>query len=150
MDTAHQILATLKDVGGVHGSFVVTRDGDLFARDIAEMLTSDLLAEVAPRVVRIGDAFAAEGGQVMSCLVRYADHALFLRGMTRGTLCVLTVPEINMPALKMGANLAVRRLGPLLERMDTPMVEPEPVAASTSPALPARLWRGSVVKPTGE
>jgi hypothetical protein len=54
-------LATLKDVGGITGSFVCTPNGRLAAREIPALFEDDVLAEAGSRLVRMREAFAAGG-----------------------------------------------------------------------------------------
>jgi hypothetical protein len=67
---------------------------------------------VAPRVIRLCDAFAGEEGALTSCCIRFADTLLFVRPLPGGALCVLSTLDVKMPALKMGVNLILRRLTP--------------------------------------
>jgi predicted regulator of Ras-like GTPase activity (Roadblock/LC7/MglB family) len=108
-----QILAALRDVRGVQGSFVLTPDGTLLVRDMGALLNEELLAEIGPRAVRLCETFASETAGVTSCSVRFADLLLFFRPIQGGVLCVVATLDVNMPALKMGVNLTSRRLGPL-------------------------------------
>lgn len=156
MSGAVAVLATLRDVPGVEGSFLVSVDGELVARDMPAMFTPELLGGVAPRVLRMIDVFAGDGADVMSCLVRYREHLLFLRAMQRGAVGVLALLDVNLPALKMGVNLAVRRLAPLLDppratAPPAPRPPPAPVVPAAIPGMPTAPtaagihWRGGVV-----
>jgi predicted regulator of Ras-like GTPase activity (Roadblock/LC7/MglB family) len=143
-ETPATVLSTLRDVPGVIGSFVVSVQGDCIARDMAAMFTSDLLHDVGPRIMRLAQAFSAEKSEVMSLLVRYPEHALFIRGFKRGAVCVLSASNVNLPALKMGVTLSVRRLSSILEAVVEPAVVPtlqprvpQPSAARPAVALPA-------------
>jgi predicted regulator of Ras-like GTPase activity (Roadblock/LC7/MglB family) len=113
-DGAAQILAALRDVRGVQGSFVLTGEGTLLVRDMGAMLNEELLAEVGPRATRLCETFATETAPLISCSLRFADLLLFLRPIPGAVLCVLSTLEVNMPALKMGVSLTSRKLGPLV------------------------------------
>jgi hypothetical protein len=112
-ETSAQILAALRDVRGVQGSFMLASDGTLLVRDMGAMLNEELLTEVGPRATRLCETFATELAPVISCSLRFADLLLFMRPMPGGVLCVLSTLDVNMPALKMGVSLTTRRLGPL-------------------------------------
>jgi predicted regulator of Ras-like GTPase activity (Roadblock/LC7/MglB family) len=129
------VLGILKDVAGVYGSFMVSPQGTTLVRDMAALFSDDLLDEIAARLLRLLDAFADEGVQVLSYVVRYGEHLLFVRAVRAGgALCVLSDPEVNLPALRMGASLVARRLagaarapaGPAALRPSEPPPPPPP------------------------
>jgi predicted regulator of Ras-like GTPase activity (Roadblock/LC7/MglB family) len=126
-------LGTLKDVGGILGSFVFTDDGRLVAREIPAIFDDVALTEASGRLTRLRDTFAAVGDPVDVAVVRYRDHKLYLKGLGAGTLCIVADGPVNMPALRMAANLVSRRIGPALEQA---AALPPPPAVSTAPAPP--------------
>lgn len=105
-------LGTLRDVHGVYGSFVVGTNGGLVARDLPEYFGTDLLSEVGLRVTRLYETFISGGDDLEACVIRYGEHKLYLRAMTWGTVGILTDVGVNMPALRMAANLVTRRIDP--------------------------------------
>lgn len=111
-------LASLKDVDGVIGSFVVMDDGRLLCRDMGAFFSDDLLIEVGPRLARLANAFSNANEHVTSCSLHYGGHLLHVRfmgqGQTKGRLCVLTDREINPPAIRMVMNMVVRNLDELM------------------------------------
>ena len=113
-DTAAQILAALRDVRGVQGSFLLSSEGALVMRDMGTVLNEELLSEVGPRAARLCESFGSDAAPVVSCSLRFADLLLFLRPIPGAVLCVLSTLEVNIPALKMAVNLISRRLVPLL------------------------------------
>ena len=60
-DGVRHSLATLKDVGGITGSFVCTQNGRLVAREIPTMFEDSVLTEAGSRLLRVGESFAATG-----------------------------------------------------------------------------------------
>src|SRR4051812_8637848 len=108
------ILAAMRDVDGVHGSFVVTRAGALAGKDLPPMFDDDVLSEVGRRVVRLHDGLSAGGQDFEHCVMRFADHKLYLRSVPHGFLCVLSTNGVNTPALKMALTLTSRRIDPLI------------------------------------
>ncbi|MEO6602765.1 MAG: roadblock/LC7 domain-containing protein [Polyangiaceae bacterium] len=109
-----QILAAMRDVDGVHGSFVVTRAGALAGKDLPPMFDDAVLAEVGRRIVRLHDGLCADGEDFEHCVMRFADHKLYLRSVPNGFLCVLSTDGVNTPALKMALTLTSRRVDPLI------------------------------------
>jgi predicted regulator of Ras-like GTPase activity (Roadblock/LC7/MglB family) len=104
-----ETLRSLRDVQGVYGSFVVAGSGALVARDLPAVFDSDVFAEVGPRLVRLFETFLADGEDLDSAMLRYAEHKLYVRKMTWGVIGVLSTVAVNLPALRMVANLVVRK-----------------------------------------
>lgn len=111
-------LATLKDVGGIAGSFVFTSSGQLVAREIHAVFDDGALAEAAARLSRLADTFAAVGDQLDLAIIRFQDHKLYVKVLSGGMLCILADGVVNMAALRMAANLVGRRISADLERAD--------------------------------
>jgi predicted regulator of Ras-like GTPase activity (Roadblock/LC7/MglB family) len=109
-------LATLKDVAGIAGSFVCTQSGRLIAREIPAMFEDAVLAEAGSRLVRIGETFAASGDELEFAVARYGENRLFLKAISGGMLCIVVAGDVNMPALKMAANLVGRRISAAVAR----------------------------------
>jgi predicted regulator of Ras-like GTPase activity (Roadblock/LC7/MglB family) len=109
-EAAAQILAALRDVRGVQGSFLLSSEGTLVLRDMGAILNEELLTEIGPRAARLCETFGSDSAPVVSCSLRFADLLLFLRPIPGAVLCVLSTLEVNIPALKMAVNLTSRRL----------------------------------------
>jgi predicted regulator of Ras-like GTPase activity (Roadblock/LC7/MglB family) len=109
-------LATLRDVAGVNGSFVFRGDGQLLAREIHAMFDDEALAETSQRLARLRETFAAVGDDLDLVVIRFQDHKLYLKVLTDGVLCILADAGVNMPALRMAANVVGRRIAPDLAR----------------------------------
>jgi predicted regulator of Ras-like GTPase activity (Roadblock/LC7/MglB family) len=144
MTAAAQVLSTLKDVTGVQGSFVVSPEGTMLARDMSALFSDELLDELGSRLRRLVECFTAEGVEVVSCVLRYREHLVFVRSTPQAALCILSEPRVNMPALRMGASLVVRRLGAALEAS----ARVPPPAAPSTPAPDAIQYRGSTLPRT--
>ena len=112
-ENAHTVLAGLRDVRGTVGSFFVSEEGDVLARDLPAVFTDEVLAEAAQRIVRMTEAFAAGGDEVVFCRVRFGEHLLCLRPTHPGILCAFATPEAQMLAMRMGLGLAAQRLAKL-------------------------------------
>ncbi len=154
-------LATLKDVAGIAGSFVCTASGRLIAREIPALFDDAVLAEAGSRLLRISETFAAGGDALEFAVVRYGENRLYLKTVAGGMLCIVVVGEVNMPALRMAANLVGRRIASAISQAETeppppvsPAPSPRPIPATpagrrTSPAgapasssAPGRRFRG--------
>lgn len=108
-------LGPLRDLPHVQGCFVVSEMGRLLARDLSPLFGDDILAEVAPRALRLCETFSNGSEELRACTLRYGDHLVMLRPMRDGVLCVLAGAEVNLLALKMGLNLTIRRLNAALD-----------------------------------
>jgi predicted regulator of Ras-like GTPase activity (Roadblock/LC7/MglB family) len=107
-----ETLRTLRDVQGVYGSFVVSANGALVARDLPTIFDGELFAEVGPRVTRLYETFLSGGEELDSCMLRFAEHKVYLRKMAWGVIGVLSTVAVNMPALRMVSNLVIRKIDP--------------------------------------
>ena len=108
-------LAPLRDLPQVQGCFVVSEMGRLLARNMSPFFGDDVLAEVAPRALRLCETFTNGPEALHNCTLRFASHLVLLRPMRDGVLCVLAGAEVNPLALRMGVNLTVRRLNQALD-----------------------------------
>jgi predicted regulator of Ras-like GTPase activity (Roadblock/LC7/MglB family) len=134
-------LRMLRDVQGVHGSFVVAESGSLVDRDLPAAFDDALFADVGPRVSRLFETFVSGGRDMETCLLRYAEHKLYVRKMTWGIMGVLSSASVNLPALRMVANLVVRRIDP--ETAPRPSTHP---LSSTPLLLTARSASSPPIK----
>jgi predicted regulator of Ras-like GTPase activity (Roadblock/LC7/MglB family) len=139
----HASLGTLKDVSGILGSFVFTQEGRLIAREIPALFDDTALSEASGRLTRLCDTFAAVGDRLDVAIVRFRDHKLYLKALGPGMLCIVAEGGVNMPALRMAANLVGRRIAPVLERA---VVEPPPVPSA--PRAPTES-RSDIIAPPG-
>ena len=127
-----QVLAAMRDVDGVHGSFVITKTGALAGKDLPAMFDDAVLTEVGRRIARLNDGLSAGGQDFDNCVMRFADHKLYLRSVPHGFLCVLSTNGVNTPALKMALTLTSRRVDPMIvEPLALP--EPEPTLSINPP-----------------
>jgi predicted regulator of Ras-like GTPase activity (Roadblock/LC7/MglB family) len=133
MPTISEYLRMLRDVEGVHGSFVVAGSGSLIDSDLPAIFDSDLLGEVGPRIARLYETFFSGGGDMETCVLRYAEHKLYVRKMTWGIIGVLSSVGVNQPALRMVANLVIRRIDPEIAAL---VAGPLPTPSSAAKTLP--------------
>ncbi len=146
-------LAALRDVGGVHGSFVLRTSGELIAKDLPAVFHDDLFVEVGARLSRFVETMAADGDEVSSAILRFDEHRLYVARFPHGLLAVITSNDVNVAALRMALTLTMRRLEPEITALLTsppppvepaPSVKPPPSSMPTSTGSP-RMWRGRVI-----
>ena len=127
-------LRMLRDVQGVYGSFVVASSGALVDRDLPGAFDESLLADVGPRVARLFETFVSGGKEMDSCMLRFAEHKVYVRKMTWGLIGVMSSAAINLPALRMVLNLVIRRIDP--EMGSVVSTFPRPSTLSSTPPVP--------------
>ncbi|HEX3850806.1 MAG TPA: hypothetical protein VHW01_07550, partial [Polyangiaceae bacterium] len=77
------------------------------------------------------------------CVMRFADHKLYLRSVPNGFLCVLSTNGVNTPALKMALTLTARRVDPLIsEAAAAPSPSVIPPRASEAPKSSGAVSEG--------
>jgi predicted regulator of Ras-like GTPase activity (Roadblock/LC7/MglB family) len=145
MPTIPEYLRMLRDVDGVHGSFVMASSGGLVDSDLPAIFDNDVLGEVCPRIARLYETFFSGGGDMETCMLRYAEQKLYLRKTTWGILGVLSAVGVNLPALRMVANLVIRRIDPEIAVMAAStssvaktLPSPAPAPVSTRPGADPR------------
>ena len=155
-ESLESVLRSLRDVDGVVGSFVLSRQGALAARDLPEYFDAGALTEVGPRVERLYEAWKSLDTELETASLVFADHRLHLRLVGAGFLAVVSSAEVNAPALRMAISMVSRRVGPVLEARASVAPPLPPVSERTSgaraahsapePEAPkARMYRGRVV-----
>ncbi len=146
------VLAGLRDVAGVHGSFVLRLSGELVGKDLPAVFSDELFVEVGGRLSRFIEGMAGEGDEVSTAIMRFDEHRLHVTRFPHGILAVITSNDINAAALRMAVTLTARRLEPELVALLTN--PPPPVAFTPSASLPPvsagspgapRTYRGRVI-----
>ena len=97
------------------------------------MFDDAVLSEVGRRVVRLHDGLCAGGEDFDHCVMRFADHKLYVRSVPSGFLCVLSTNGVNTPALKMALTLTSRRVDPLIADGAANHVDAQPTPSATPP-----------------
>lgn len=128
-------LAGLRDVAGVHGSFVLNLSGELVAKDLPAVFHDELFVEVGARLSRFVETMASEGDAVTSATLRFEEHRLHVTRSGHGLIAVIAANDVNMAALRMALTLTSRR------------VEPELLALLTSPPPPVAPPSTATLKP---
>jgi hypothetical protein len=152
-DSISRALAALRDVAGVHGSFVLRPTGELLGKDLPAVFHDDLFVEVGARLSRFVETMAADGDEVTSAILRFDEHRLYVTRFAHGLLAVIAANEINAAALRMAVTLTTRRIEPEVVALLTsppPRVEPTPSVTPPPPSLAGshgapRTYRGRVL-----
>lgn len=107
-------LSGLSDVEGVLGGFVIDASGQLIATNLPVAFDASVFAEAGPRIVRLVEASASLTSGLKSCVLRFSEHKLYVKELKGAFLGVLLGVNASVPALKVAANLASRKIEPLL------------------------------------
>jgi len=146
-------LAALRDVAGVHGSFVLSLTGELMGKDLPAVFHDEIFVEVGARLSRFIETMAADGDEVSSAVLRFDEHRLHVTRFAHGLLAVIAANEINAAALRMAVTLTTRRIEPEIVSLLTsppppvspsPSLTPPPVSVAGSHGAP-RTYRGRVL-----
>ena len=108
------------------------------AREIPALFEDAVLAEAGSRLVRVGETFAASGDELEMAVVRYGEHRVYLKSLAGGLLCIVVAGPVNMPALRMAANLVARRIGPAVARVRNDPPPPRPTSPTLNEPPPVR------------
>ena len=146
MQTVDRALAALRDVAGVHGSFVLRLTGELVGKDLPAVFHDDLFLEVGARLSRFVETMAADGDEVSSATLRFDEHRLYVQRFPHGLLAVITAHEVNVAALRMALTLTTRRLEPELLSL---LTNPPPAVAPLSTFPPQSIAPQSIAPASG-
>jgi hypothetical protein len=124
-------LSSLKDIGGVYGSFVVDASGGLTLRDLPAVIDNAALREAGPRIARLWGAFPDDDPPEY-VMLEFSSHQVFIRKFEAGSLCVFVPPNVNRLALKMAASFVARWLDAELGAAAV-AIEPSPVSEPLPP-----------------
>src|SRR5580698_4914751 len=144
MPSLEETLHSLRDVDGVQGSFVVAPSGALVAKDLPAIFDGELFSEVGPRIARLYETFLSGGEEMDACVLRYAEHKLYVRRLKAGMIGTISGSKVNMAALRMVVNLVIRRLDPEMGRTSVasaPTLPRTPPPAPVSAPVPLPLGR---------
>jgi len=148
-----ETLVGLRDVDDVQGSFLLNAGGALLARDLPPVFHNEIFGEIGPRLVRLRETLEADGEDVSSLTLRFAEHKLHLRAVGALLLGVVTNAKVNGPALRMAINLVARHVAAHaadIESVLPPPPEPDPKEAVTPAASPVGMRRAPGVVGRGD
>lgn len=129
-------LASLRDVEGVIGSFVLGEAGSVLGRDLPNLFDDDVLGSVGMRVQRLLESFDSTDEPGTHLSLRYPEHKLYLHRAQRAVIAVISGPHASSPAMTMALTLVGRRISRVLEERETDAGAARS-EASKSPTLPA-------------
>jgi predicted regulator of Ras-like GTPase activity (Roadblock/LC7/MglB family) len=142
-------LAALRDVAGVHGSFVLRPTGELVEKDLPSVFHDDLFVDVGARLSRFVETMATDGDEVASATFRFDEQRLYVSRFPYGLLAVITANEVNTAALRMALTLTARRIEPemaaLLSSPPPPATVSVPASVVSSGGSEPRAHRGRVL-----
>ena len=138
-DGIKRSLSALRDVAGVHGSFLLTPTGVLLGKDLPAVFHDELFVEVGARLSRFVETMTADGDEVASAVLRFDEHRLHVTRFARGLLAVIAANDINVAALRMALTLTTRRLEPEIAAV---LASPLPAPSSSQPR-PSETVAGS-------
>jgi len=132
-----KILAALKDIHGVEGSFVLNTNGELVCRQMPAIFADEIFPEVGRRLLSIYSTFDLQVSQFDDLLLKFDGYWLYIRRAAHGFLSILTAETVNYPALKMASNLALSQLTSQIQTAKP--ITPAPLAAATPEPVPAAV-----------
>ena len=120
MMNSERVLATLRDVAGVEGSWLLGVDNTLQGRDLSALYPDSVLLGLGPRLIQLTEVAAehlpGRGDDLALC---FDSRTIHLRRSGPFILAVLTMPTINVASLRIGMHLLLRQF-----------VSPPPVVAA--------------------
>jgi predicted regulator of Ras-like GTPase activity (Roadblock/LC7/MglB family) len=127
--TLERWLASLRDIDGVLGSFVMNSDGDLVDGDRSKG-SQVAFDRAGLRLLRLRDALAMDSGEVSTIVIRFPNHKVALRSLPGGVLVVVALASVNEAALRTGMNLVGQKCPDLsaLTKGLSSEIPPPPVA----------------------
>ena len=150
------ILTSLLDIGGVVGSFALRSDGSLLAREMPSVYPDELFPEIGRRLAGVSEALDLQMRPFQDLLLKFEGYSVFVRRTGNLFLSILAEESVNLPALKMASNVALRRLDerasanpePAPAALRAPASEPRPKASDAPVPIKhsRRIWRGQVVE----
>ncbi|MCD6051213.1 MAG: hypothetical protein K0Q55_2616 [Verrucomicrobia bacterium] len=152
-----KVLAALKDIHGVEGSFVMNTNGELVCRQMPAIFADEIFAELGRRLLGIYSTFDLQVSQFDDLLLKFDGYWLYIRRASHGFLSILTSETVNYPALKMASNLALSQLTsqiqtakPISTAPAAPMIQAAATAlapAAVPPPAPVKMEAPKPVTP---
>jgi len=131
-----KILAALRDIHGVEGSFVMNTNGDLVCRQMPAIFADEIFSEVGRRLLSIYSTFDLQVSQFDDLLLKFDGYWLYIRRAAHGFLSILATETVNYPALKMASNLALSQLTGQIEHAKPIKMGPVEVMQQAPAAAP--------------
>ncbi len=127
---AGEALRSLRDIKGIHGSFIVREgSGELLCRDLPAVVDDNVLMDVGPRIDRLlGIVESAQPTETVA--MRFGEERLDIKRMGSAHLCVLADAGVSPPALRMAMKLVCRKLE--AHAWPAPALDPKSSAPASS------------------
>jgi predicted regulator of Ras-like GTPase activity (Roadblock/LC7/MglB family) len=135
-----EILKSINTTWGVTGCFVCDTDGQVLESALPELFDDSTLSEIGRILSRTIEGLSSiRRGKVVDIDLVYNEHRFIAMNLGAGCLCILGVRNINLPLLTLSANMAVKKLAPLVaaQRTSAPPVTAPPTTAPPTTAKPA-------------
>ncbi len=142
-----KILAALKDIHGVEGSFVMNTNGELVCRQMPAIFADEIFAEVGRRLLSIYSTFDLQVSQFDDLLLKFDGYWLYIRRAAHGFLSILTAETVNYPALKMASNLALSQLTNQIQTARPIAIAPAVMATQSPVPAPVAAPAPVVMEP---
>ena len=105
------VLHNINAVVGVTGSFVCDVDGQVLTKLLPEIFDDDLLTPVGQSLAQtVAGLELTRHRKVSDMDLLYRDGRLMVKNLRVGYLCILCVPNVNVPLLNLTATRANRML----------------------------------------
>ena len=128
------ILKDINTVAGVRGSFVCNGEGQVLASALSDLFDKTILSTVGRTMAQtVAGLATARRRKIGDIDLVYDQGRLIVKNLREGCLCILCVRKINVPLLNLTANVATKKLLPLLRTGEIGAekaveVKPPPVA----------------------
>jgi predicted regulator of Ras-like GTPase activity (Roadblock/LC7/MglB family) len=137
-------LQDVNAVVGVSGSFVCDGEGQVLASALPGIFDETMLSNAGRTVAQtIAGLELTRRRKVGDLDLVYRGGRLVVKNLRVGYLCILCVPQINVPLLNLTANVAARKLAGQIKASQTGPVEMEKPAPHE-----ARVSSGPTMGPT--
>ena len=106
-----EVLQDINTVVGVTGSFVCDVDGQVLTKQLPEIFDDNLLTPVGQALAQtIAGLELTRRRKVSDLDLLYRDGRLMVKNLRVGYLCILCVPNVNVPLLNLAATRANKML----------------------------------------
>jgi predicted regulator of Ras-like GTPase activity (Roadblock/LC7/MglB family) len=122
-----EALASLREIPGVQGAFVVDPFGRVIARSVSSLFPDYALQAAAQKISLLSESVYENFDASEEILLAFEGYSLGLRRGVFGTLVLLAERSANPEGIRMGTSVVTRRLVMLHEQP----VTPQPAVART-------------------
>jgi len=132
-----EILKSINTTWGVTGCFVCDTEGRVLESALPELFDNTTLSEIGRILSRtIQGLSSIRRGKVVDIDLVYNEHRFIAMNLGAGCLCILGVRNINLPLLTLSANMAVKKLAPMVAAPRTPAPPATAIPTTAKPVPP--------------